>query len=203
MKKVLFNFILIAVICFGAASAREGIVSVSASADSPTRPAVSVSGTVLQTASVSGTLLLGKSVPDTVIIPSINLDSPIQPLGLNSKGEMDVPNGKTNNVGWYQYGTVPGDIGSAVLDAHVFAAFANLNQLTSGSDIYIVSNDGAKLHFVVSDVETYALADVPLKTLFNRRDGRYLNLITCAGKLTPDHSTYDHRLIVYTKEIEE
>src|SRR5438552_377745 len=45
--------------------------------------------------------------PVELIIPSINLDSPIQSLGLNKLGEMDVPDGRTNNVGWYEYGTIP------------------------------------------------------------------------------------------------
>ena len=35
--------------------------------------------------------------------------------------------GTTSQVGWYKYGTLPGAIGNAVLDAHVFAAFANIN----------------------------------------------------------------------------
>ena len=137
--------------------------------------------------------------PSDLIIPSIKIVSPIQPVGITSGGAMAVPNGATNNVGWYEYGTVPGATGSAVLDAHVFAAFTDLKYLKPGSDIYVLAQDGSLRHFVVTRTQTYANADVPLNLLFNRSDGQYLNLITCAGKLTPDHSTYDARLVVYAK----
>jgi sortase A len=142
-------------------------------------------------------------VPTRIIVPSIGLDAPIQDVGLNARGEMDVPAGTTNNVGWYQFGTVPGQIGSAVLDAHVFAAFSKLKYLKTGSMITIETSDGKTLEFKVTDSEVYKLTDVPLQLLFSRNDTRRLNLITCAGNLVPDRSTYDHRLIVYTKLVHQ
>jgi sortase (surface protein transpeptidase) len=137
--------------------------------------------------------------PSDLIIPSIHLASPIQAVGTTSEGAMAVPSGATTNVGWYKYGTIPGATGSAVLDAHVFAAFAKLKYLKPGSDIYVLAQDGSMRHFVVIRTQTYANANVPLNLLFNRSDGQYLNLITCAGKLTPDHTTYSARLVVYAK----
>jgi sortase A len=141
----------------------------------------------------------GVAYPAELVIPSIGLAAPIQGVGTTSNGEMGVPNGTTNKVGWYEYGTVPGNIGSAVIDAHVFAAFANLKYLKPGSDIYVITQEGSILHFVTSRAQTYRNANVPLETLFNQSDGRYLNLITCAGRLTPDHSTYNSRLVVYAQ----
>ena len=136
--------------------------------------------------------------PARLLIPSIKLDTPIVNVGQNNKGEMDVPSGRTNNVGWYADGTIPGDIGSAVLDAHVFAAFHRLHKLKEGADVYVISDDGSKLHFQVSYRRVYPLSDVPLDKLFQAKDAKRLNLITCAGSLTKNRSTYDHRLIVYT-----
>jgi sortase A len=137
------------------------------------------------------------AIPERLSIPKIKLGSPIVPLGSNSKGEMDVPSGDTNNVGWYKEGTVPGAIGSAVLDAHVYAAFKNLRKLKAGDDIYVGTEGGKRLHFRVTEMKTYALRDVPLQKLFNRADARRLNLITCAGTYMPSKDTYSHRLIVY------
>jgi len=139
----------------------------------------------------------GNDYPVELIIPSIKLDVPIQNVDVNSKGEMDVPDGKTNHVGWFQRGTIPGNTGSAVLDAHVFAAFKNLRYVKVDDDIYVRTKSGAYLHFRAEDSLVYKTAEVPLQQLFNRADASRLNLITCAGKLTPDHSTYDHRLVVY------
>jgi sortase (surface protein transpeptidase) len=140
--------------------------------------------------------------PVRLNIPSIKLDALIEYMGVNEKEELDVPDGKTNNVGWYKDGTIPGDIGSAVFDAHVFAAFAKLKYLKIGDDIYVTTKENTELHFVVVAAKTYPLQSVPANLLFERQDAKRLNLITCAGQLTPDHTTYDHRLIIYTKLVE-
>ena len=137
--------------------------------------------------------------PIKLTIPAIQLNSRIISVGVNAKGEMDVPSGKTNNVGWYERGVVPGQTGTAVMDAHVFAAFANLHSLAVGDDVYVDVADGSRLHFVVRAVKTHLLSELTPAMLFQQTDGRHLNLITCAGSLTLDRSTYDRRLIVYTE----
>lgn len=134
--------------------------------------------------------------PLRVRIPAIRLNNPVIPVGVNAKGEMDVPDGTTNNVGWYKGGTLPGAMGSAVLDAHVYAAFGRLDEVSVGDDIYVQTAEG-ELHFKVEETRVYKLADVPATRLFNRADDRRLNLITCAGTLVADRSTYTHRLVVY------
>ena len=75
--------------------------------------------------------------PERLLVPSLDLNVAIQPVGQNSKGEMDVPSGSSSNVGWYKYGTMPGNVGSAVLDAHVFAVFKDLRYLKIGSSIFV------------------------------------------------------------------
>lgn len=141
--------------------------------------------------------------PARLLVPSINLDVPIVDVGINEKGEMDVPSGKTDNVGWYQYGTMPSDPGSAVLAAHVTAAFKRLKEVPAGSDIYIVTRSGRKLHFVVEERAIYPLAEVPRERLFLGDKTPRLNLITCAGSYVRRLGTYDHRLILYTKFVPE
>ena len=136
-------------------------------------------------------------LPVRVIIPAINLDSKILSLGKEKNGEMSVPSGKSNDVGWYKYGTVPGNMGSAVLDAHVFAAFANLDKLKAGDNIFVVTDKGEKLRFVVGEAKTYKLNALSPNTLFHQSDAKRLNLITCAGSLTKDKSTYTHRRVVF------
>lgn len=140
--------------------------------------------------------------PTRLIIPSIKLDTDVQEVGVTSNGEMDVPDGKTKNVGWYRYGTIPGEIGSAVMDAHVYAAFAKLRYVKIGDDIYVTNGSGEKLHFRVTDSRVYALDEIPLAQIFNSQ-GRHLNFITCARKFIPSLNTYSHRLVVYTELIED
>ena len=143
-----------------------------------------------------------KDVPVRLSIPSINVDTNIQDVGIGKTGNMAVPSNYTD-VGWYRYGTLPGVVGSAVIDGHVDngfgldAVFKHISDLKPGDDIYLQAQSGEELHFVVEDVETYAAADVPLQELFTRADKARLNLITCAGQWEPDQDAYDHRTVVY------
>ncbi|MDE2071534.1 MAG: class F sortase [Patescibacteria group bacterium] len=137
------------------------------------------------------------AAPLRVRIPAIGLNDPIQNMGLDKLGNLSVPSGKTQNVGWWQGGTIPGHVGSAVFDAHVFAAFKHLASARVGDDIYVDMSDGTTRHFQIQSSQVYKLAYVPANTLYNRADTARLNLITCAGTLTADHSTYTHRLVAY------
>lgn len=139
------------------------------------------------------------SSPAALAIPAIALGAPVIPMGLTKDGDLDVPDGATNNVGWYRKGVVPGEEGAAVLDAHVYAAFKDLDQLKAGQDIYVAMQDGTTKHFKVTKTKVYKLSELSPQELFNKKGGRYLHLITCAGTLTPDRSTYTHRLVVYAE----
>ncbi|MBL8158079.1 class F sortase [bacterium] len=141
--------------------------------------------------------------PARLIMPSIQLDTSVIEVGVTATGEMDVPDGKTKNVGWYRYGTVPGDRGSAVMDAHVYAAFNKLRNVKIGDDIYVVNMRGEKLHFRVTDSRVYEYDKLPLEYIFANSDGRHLNFITCARKFIPSINTYSHRLVVYTELVED
>ncbi len=135
--------------------------------------------------------------PARLSIPSIALDSRVVPVGVDSLGDMDVPSGSTSDVGWYAGGTVPGDAGSAVMDAHVFAAFARLSEVKEGDSIYVRMADGTAKRFVVTRAQVYKTGELAPEELFSRAGGRFLHLITCAGEPTPDRASYTHRLVVY------
>ncbi|MBI5456958.1 class F sortase [Candidatus Kaiserbacteria bacterium] len=137
--------------------------------------------------------------PTRIEIPSIGLDAPIVPVGVNAKREIDVPPGNSNYVGWYKHGSAPGEIGSAVMDAHVYAAFKDLKNVAPGADIYVTTASGKKMHFLVFDRSEYPLAGMNISSLIRETDTSDLNLITCAGTYIRSRGTYDHRLVVYTR----
>lgn len=126
----------------------------------------------------------------------IGLNSPIEYMGATANSEMDVPSGTTNNVGWHKEGTMPGEQGSAVLAAHVFAAFSKLHQVKAGDSIYVQTKNG-EFHFVMREMKWYLLSELSPDMLFNRNDAKRLTLIACAGNLTPNRSTCNRRLVVY------
>ncbi len=138
--------------------------------------------------------------PLYLYIPSINLLSPVQGVGVNERGNMDVPDGRTNNVGWYERGVIPGGTGTAVLDAHNTAAFSKLNKVPVGADIYVYTSTGNWLHFVTTQANTYSMNTLSPATLFEptNRQMQKLNLITCAGQ-SLGNGEATHRLIVSAK----
>lgn len=128
----------------------------------------------------------------------------VQHVGRAKSGNMAVPTNFTD-AGWYREGTVPGNVGSAVIDGHVDNAlglpgvFVRLGELAAGDDIYIETEEGNTLHFVVEEATSYAVEDVPREVLFNRSDASRLNLITCQGNWVSDKKMYDRRLVVYAR----
>ena len=139
-------------------------------------------------------------------IPAIALTAPIEAVGIQGDGSMEVPShNQWEGVGWYKFGTFPGERGSAVIDGHldrpggVPAVFWKLSQLHSG-DIIKVINPGQKtLSFKVTTLQYYQPQEAPLPRIFGDRSGTYLNLITCAGAWIADEHQTSLRLVVYTK----
>ena len=143
-----------------------------------------------------------KKHPTQILIPALGINSHVVNVGVNAAGEMEVPDGSTNNVGWYKYGTVPGEVGSAVMDAHVYAAFKKLKRVENGNRIYVVNARGETLEFKVVSSKVYPLSEVPMDTIFTDASGTYLNLITCEGRYSVTKGTYSHRRVVYAELVE-
>jgi LPXTG-site transpeptidase (sortase) family protein len=145
----------------------------------------------------------GPAIPIRLKIPSINLDAPIEPVGLKANGEMDVPKGP-DNVAWFNLGPPPGQIGSAVMAGHFGAlkngegsVFDNLKKLKKDDKIYIENNKGATLTFVVREDRSYD-ADADASDVFSSNDGKaHLNLVTCQG-WDKDAESYTKRFVVFT-----
>lgn len=146
--------------------------------------------------------LATSSPPDRLRIPALAIDAAVQHVGVKENGNMATPSG-FKDVGWYKYGTVPGQQGSAVITGHVdnglglAGVFRDLEKIKTGEEVYVKTKDGGEARFVVTDIQTYAYTAVPLDLLFNRHDKARLNLITCTGNWIKKEKTYDARLVVY------
>lgn len=144
----------------------------------------------------------GALLPTRLIIARIGVDAGVQKVGVNAKGNMGVPSNYTD-VAWYQYGTAPGQLGSAVMDGHVDnglslpGVFKRLAEVRVGDTLNVRREDGSMLHFRVDEVNSYPTSEVPLERVFNRKDAARLVLITCAGDWVKEEKTYDTRLVVY------
>ncbi len=138
--------------------------------------------------------------PTALSIPKININTKIQQVGITQRGNMATPNNFID-VGWYKYGTIPGDIGSAVIAGHVNnelglpAVFSDLKNLKNGDDIYITTEKNIKLHFIVTKINIYDY-DTIVEEVFNENNEKILKLITCTGNWIDKIKTHNKRLVV-------
>lgn len=139
-----------------------------------------------------------------LVVPKLFINAPVDPVGVTENGDMASPN-SLQRIAWYKDGTKPGALGSAVFAGHYggpqeIGIFRSIDKLNEGDVIEVRSKNNQDLKYKVYKKAIYQLNDVPLQDLFNKKDGSYINLITCVGNWDQKTSTYDQRLIVYAKK---
>jgi LPXTG-site transpeptidase (sortase) family protein len=142
-------------------------------------------------------------LPLRLKIPTLNIDSVIEYVGLTKDGAMDVPKDQ-NNVGWLEIGNRPGEIGSAVLAGHYGwknkkpSVFDSLYKLQKDDKIYIEDSLGNIISFTVRESKRYD-QNATATEVFGSNDGlAHLNLITCEGIWDETSKSYPTRLVVFT-----
>lgn len=144
-------------------------------------------------------------LPVRLIIPKIKVNASVEEMGLTPAGEMDVPNNVVN-VGWYKHGTIPGNLGSSVIDGHLdgpkgeAGVFANLSKLSKGDTVSIMNDKGETISFIVRISKIYNQSDHP-DEVFNSTDASHLNLITCTGAWDKNINRFSKRLVVFTDKV--
>jgi sortase (surface protein transpeptidase) len=141
--------------------------------------------------------------PVRVVIPAIDVDSELVPLGLNDDESMEVPN--FGLAGWYEPGPRPGAPGPAVIAAHVDSVngpdvFFRLQELSAGDEITVTHADGTDTTFVVRRSEQQLKEDLPVDRIWNDTDEVALRLITCGGNFDPEARSYKSNVIVYARQ---
>lgn len=138
-------------------------------------------------------------LPLRLTIPAIKVDASVQLLGVTAKGAMEVPT-NTIDVGWFKFGSRPGEKGSAVIAGHLNTTdgqpgvFARLSELKPGDKIFVKDDQERSFQFNVNKTETYEAGYA--ESVYNLNDNYYLNLITCSGTWNNSKNSYDKRLIV-------
>ena len=97
-----------------------------------------------------------------------------------------------DRVGWYRFGPVPGDDGSAVLAGHVddreqgLGAMAPLRAAAVGEEVDVTDGAGTTTRWRVISRELIEKQELPLDRLFVRDGPPRLTLITCGGPFLPE-----------------
>lgn len=156
-----------------------------------------------QNSDIVSSILTNPNLPISIQIPKISVDSVVEYVGLTAEGLMDAPKGP-ENVGWFHLGTVPGEIGSAVMDGHfgwkngIPAVFDNLDTLAIGDKIQVKNAKGEVTTFVVRKISIFN-PNADASSVFTSSDGiAHLNLITCAGKWEETKQSHSERLVVFS-----
>jgi len=142
--------------------------------------------------------------PIRLRIPIINVDANVQYVGLTKEGAMDVPEG-WEDVAWFDVGSHPGELGSAVIAGHYGTlqsgetpVFNDLNKLQKGDKLSVEDENGLIVSFVVREIRSFD-QEADASTVFNSNDGKaHLNLITCEGVWNEGSQSYPSRLVVFT-----
>lgn len=187
MKKIFFLFLIFIIIALGIYFPRLG-----------------EKNDLNPTSSPTPTIQEKVQLPVTLTIPSISVKADVEYVGMDPKGNMDVPK-KSEDVAWYNLGNKPGEEGSAVIAGHLDdvtgapAVFWNISKLKKNDKIYVTDSKGNNFTFNVIKIANYDSDNFPLRRVFADNSGIYLNLITCAGTWDKNSKSYTERTVVFSK----
>lgn len=140
--------------------------------------------------------------PQTLRIPALDLNTPVDVVGLDTQGQVEVPV-DVGRTGWYGFSSKPGSgEGSTVIVGHRdgvdqgAGAFIDLGSLTPGDRIAVDRVDGSTIRYEVVSREAFDKNRVPLRELFSRSGPSRLTLITCGGPFDPSALSYTDNIVV-------
>jgi hypothetical protein len=148
------------------------------------------------------------AVPTGVSIPAIDVDAPIDRVGLEDDGGMEIPH-DIRRIGWYEPGVEVGAAeGTAVLSGHVDSreqgrgAFWGLRELDVDDLVTVDHEDGTSSEWRVVARTVYSKDELPIADIFTRFGDPGLVLITCGGAFDDSIGHYEDNVVVYTEPAE-
>jgi hypothetical protein len=138
--------------------------------------------------------------PVRLVVPAIDVDTGLEPLGLRPDGTLEAPH-QWGVAGWYAQGVRPGDPGPAIIAGHVDsrngpAVFYRLRDLRVGATVLVRTSDGRTLEFVVDNVHRYPKTRFPTAAVYGPTPLPELRLITCTGDFDWTAHSYLDNLVV-------
>lgn len=139
--------------------------------------------------------------PMRISIPAIGASAPVDPLGLNGDGTLQVPL-DFGRAGYYTGRPPPGATGPAIIVAHVDsksgpAVFARLRDLRPGDEVTVTRADGSDVGFVIDRLESHPKNAFPTAAVYDPTPGATLRLITCGGSFDRRAGHYRDNLIAF------
>jgi len=131
-----------------------------------------------------------EKIPNRVIMESIGVNARVSVYGLDEKRLPEIPE-VGDRVAWYDFSGIPGEAGNAVFAGHVRwagdpGAFADIEDLEVGDPIKVVTADGRKYLYVVSDNFKVDPEDRASLQVMSATKEETITLITCGGEWVTD-----------------
>jgi hypothetical protein len=141
--------------------------------------------------------------PQRIVIPAIGVDAEVGRAGIDSDGEMEVPEDFAD-TSWFTPSVKPGRVGPSVITGHVDsrqgpAVFYDLKNLETGDEIEIHGDDDEIVMFTVTGVEQHPKVGYPREKVHGATERPELRLITCGGIFDRSIGHYDDNIIVFAQ----
>lgn len=145
--------------------------------------------------------IISQKQPVKASIPSINVESGIERVGVDAAGKMQAPS-TPKIISWYQFGALAGEKGNVVLSGHRDSTFGpgvfyTLENVKTGNPIIITDAKNNVFTYTITHVETVESQFLPVKEIFSdQKKEKLLYVVTCAGKFDFFKKSYDRRVLV-------
>lgn len=145
---------------------------------------------------------LSASQPLSVQVPSIGVQTgELIHLGLTAERKLEVPDDAVT-AGWFELSPTPGEVGPAVIAAHVDYAgvpgiFVRLRDVQPDDEIAVARADGTTAVFTVYQVQRYPKSEFPTQQVYGNTETPELRLITCGGPFDEASGNYLDNVVVY------
>jgi hypothetical protein len=145
--------------------------------------------------------------PIRLRIPAIHVSTKIVDEGLDADGALQVPpltDAGVHEVGWYDLGPAPGQVGSAIIVGHVDSrqtagVFYDLGLLVPGNTVEVTLANGETVHFTVTSVHEFSKAHFPATEVYGSESYPALRLITCGGAFDAATGHYLSNIVAYAR----
>ncbi|MDT0350209.1 class F sortase [Pseudonocardia charpentierae] len=157
-----------------------------------------------RSAAPATTNVRARSTPVALDVPAIDVHTTgLVDLGLTPSGALDVPQDAAT-AGWFALSPVPGEVGPAVLAAHVDykrvpGVFARLREMKVGDTAEVTRSDGATARFTAYRVERFSKSAFPTAEVYGNTDGPELRLVTCGGEFDEVSRHYRDNVVVFAR----
>ena len=148
--------------------------------------------------------ILARSIPIGLDIPAVGVNTPVQQLGLNPDGSVQVPPlTRYSHAGWYKYSPTPGQLGPSIILGHIDSAaygpgvFFKLGDLRQHDMVSITLADHIVAVFGIERVVAYPKSQFPTLQVYGNTDHAALRLITCGGTFDPSKRSYEDNIVAY------